>query len=86
MDDVDRGIGKSAERGPEKRGIETDSLNLVDPKPVKKERHVPFLAREVHPDVTVGRILRKRHLIVERDALYPPRTCRKGRRVGVSRQ
>ena len=67
VDDMDRRIGKSAERGPEKRGIETDSLDLFDRKPVKEERHVPFLTREFHPNVTIGRILRKRHLITERD-------------------
>ena len=53
MDDMDRGIGKSTKRGPEKRGMKTDSLDLVDPKPVEKERHVPFLTRKVHPDVPV---------------------------------
>ena len=67
VDDMDRAIGKGAECGPEKCGMETNSLDLVDWEPVKEERHVPFLAREVHPNVTLGRILRKRHLIVERD-------------------
>src|SRR5688572_21027612 len=67
VDDMDRGIGKSAERGPEKRGMETDSLDLADPKPVEEERHVPFLTLKVHPDVTVRRIDRKRHLVVERE-------------------
>src|SRR5215207_1581727 len=67
VDDMDRAIGKGAECGPEKCGIETNSLDLVNWEPVKEDRHIPFLAREVHPNVTVGRILRKRHLIVERD-------------------
>ena len=50
-------------------GYRPDTLDLVDPKPVEEERHVPFVARKVHPHITVGRILRKRHLIVERDLM-----------------
>ena len=69
VDDVDRGIGKSPQRGPEKGGMETDPLDLVDPKPVEEERHIPFFARKVHSDVAVGRTLRKRHLVVERELM-----------------
>jgi hypothetical protein len=56
---MDRRVRESAERVPEKRGKETDSLDLFDLKLAEEERHVPFLARKVHPDVTVGRFLRK---------------------------
>ena len=44
-----------------------DRVDLIDGKPVEEERDLPFLARKVQANVTVGRIWWKCHQKVERE-------------------